>query len=63
VPDRLEGLIGDKRFIDAAVLLVKSIKMSRKPEIADIGAMSELNGYFASQEKASCPGSGANSRR
>lgn len=43
-------MIGDKRFLSAAFLLVRSIKTIGKPEISQIGAMSELKSYFASQE-------------
>lgn len=46
-------MIGDKRFLPAALLLVKSSKTIAKPEIASIGAMSELKAYFASQETVS----------
>lgn len=50
VPDQLEGLIGDKRFLPAALLLVASIKTIQKPEISQIGAISDLKAYFTSQE-------------
>lgn len=50
VPDQLEGLIGDKLFLPAALLLVASTKTIHKPEISQIGAISELKAYLASQE-------------
>ena len=53
VPDRLEGLIGDKKFLSAAQLLVKSSKTVNKPEIASIGAVSDLRAYLTAQETAS----------
>jgi len=56
VPDKLEGLIGDKKFLQAAVLLVSSAKTVNKPEIAVVGAVSELRAYFVSQETVSRAG-------
>lgn len=53
VPDRLEGLIADKKFIQAALLLVKSVKTINKREIGAIGALSELKAYLGSQETVS----------
>jgi exocyst complex component 4 len=55
VPDQLETLIGDKKFLQAAFILVRSVKTINKPEIAEIGAMSELRAYFGSQESVSNP--------
>ena len=52
-PDKLDGLIGDKNFYQAAVLLVKSIKTINKPEITEIGGVSDLKTYFKSQETVS----------
>jgi exocyst complex component 4 len=46
-------LIGDKRFLPAASLLVSSIKTINKPGINQIGAVSELKAYFTSQETVS----------
>jgi len=43
-------LIGDKKFLPAALILVGSIKTINKPEISQIGAVSELKAYFSSQE-------------
>ena len=53
VPDRLESLIGDKRFLPAALILVSSIKAINKPEISQVGALSELKAYLSSQENVS----------
>ncbi|ORY27686.1 Sec8 exocyst complex component-specific domain-domain-containing protein [Naematelia encephala] len=50
VPDQLEGLIGDKRFLQAALILVSSLKTASKGEITEIGAMSELKQYLTAQE-------------
>jgi exocyst complex component 4 len=43
-------MIGDKKFLPAALILVRSIKTVNKAEISQIGAVSELKAYFASQE-------------
>lgn len=50
VPDQLEALIGDKKFLPAALILVRSVKTINKPEISQIGAVSELKAYLQSQE-------------
>ena len=50
VPEQLESLIGDKQFLQAALVLVRSLKTINKPEIAEIGAVSDLRAYFISQE-------------
>lgn len=53
MPEQLESLIGDKRFYQAALLLVRSLKAMNKPEIAEIGALFDLKQYFKSQENVS----------
>ncbi|WVW79702.1 hypothetical protein I302_101672 [Kwoniella bestiolae CBS 10118] len=50
IPDQLESLIGDKRFLQASLILVRSLKTINKPELAEIGALSDLRAYFGSQE-------------
>ncbi|KAL1410158.1 exocyst subunit [Vanrija albida] len=50
VPEQLESLLRDKRFLQAALLLVRSIKLINHEDIRDIGAMSELRLFFNSQE-------------
>ncbi|WVF66723.1 hypothetical protein IAT40_001465 [Kwoniella sp. CBS 6097] len=50
IPDQLESLIGDKRFLQAALILVRSLKTINKPELAEIGALSDLRAYFVAQE-------------
>ena len=50
IPEQLEKLIGDKKFLPAAMILVRSLKTINRPEIAEIGAVSELRAYFLSQE-------------
>jgi len=50
IPEQLETLIGDKKFLQAALILGRSLKTINKPEIAELGAVSELRAYFVSQE-------------
>lgn len=50
VPDVLESLISEKRLLQAAGLLVRSIKLINKQEMLDIGALSDLRSYLGSQE-------------
>ncbi|OXH21821.1 exocyst complex component 4 [Cryptococcus neoformans] len=50
VPDQLESLIGDKRFLQASLILVRSLETINKPELREIGALSDLRSYFVTQE-------------
>ncbi|ODN76972.1 hypothetical protein L202_05535 [Cryptococcus amylolentus CBS 6039] len=50
VPDQLETLIGDKQFLRASLMLVRSLKTVNKPELLEIGALSDLRSYLTSQE-------------
>ncbi|WVQ74376.1 hypothetical protein IAR50_003977 [Cryptococcus sp. DSM 104548] len=50
VPDQLETLIGDKQFLRASLMLVRSLKTVSKPELLEIGALSDLRSYLTSQE-------------
>lgn len=50
VPDMLESLISEKRLLQAAVLLVKSLKTISKPDMIDIGAVADLRSYLTTQE-------------
>ncbi|EIW69172.1 hypothetical protein TREMEDRAFT_31499 [Tremella mesenterica DSM 1558] len=49
-PDQLDGLVGEKKFLKASLILMRSLKTVNRPEIAEIGAMSDLKSYFTSQE-------------
>lgn len=53
VPHQLETLIGDKKFLQAAHILVRSLRTINKPELAQIGALSDLKLYFKNQETVS----------
>ncbi|KAK4052526.1 exocyst subunit [Microbotryomycetes sp. JL221] len=50
IPDRLEGLLSEKRFLSAVVLLVRSLKTIRKPEMMEIGALTDLRSWLVMQE-------------
>jgi exocyst complex component 4 len=50
VPDVLETLMSEKRLLQAAVLLVRSLKVINKPDMLDVGAMIDLRAYLEGQE-------------
>ncbi|KAJ7596856.1 exocyst complex component sec8 [Mycena floridula] len=52
VPDLLETLMSEKRLLQASVLLVRSLKLINKPDMMEIGAVSDLRSYLVSQESA-----------
>lgn len=52
VPDLLETLMSEKRLLQAAILLVRSLKIINKPDMLEIGAVSDLRSYLNSQESA-----------
>ncbi|KAG2159664.1 Sec8 exocyst complex component-specific domain-containing protein [Suillus bovinus] len=52
VPDALETLMSEKRLLQASVLLVRSLKLINKPDMQEIGAVSDLRSYLIGQENA-----------
>jgi exocyst complex component 4 len=50
VADVLESLISEKRFLQAAVILVRSLKMVNNPDMQEVGALADIRGYLISQE-------------
>lgn len=50
VPEKLEASISDKRFLTAVDLLHDALKLIRRPELADIGALSDTKVYLSNQE-------------
>lgn len=52
VPDQLEARISEKRFLTAVDVLQNALRRLRKPELDDIGALSDLRSYLANQETA-----------
>ncbi|CDZ98314.1 Exocyst complex subunit Sec8 [Phaffia rhodozyma] len=52
IPDQFETLLIEKRLLLAALVLVRSLKQINKPEMLEIGALSDLRSYLVSQETA-----------
>ncbi|KZT30767.1 hypothetical protein NEOLEDRAFT_1159877 [Neolentinus lepideus HHB14362 ss-1] len=52
VPDVLETLMSEKRLLQASVLLIRSLKIINKPDMLEIGALSDLRSYLIGQETA-----------
>ncbi|BGP31484.1 exocyst subunit [Rhodotorula toruloides] len=50
LPPSLEASLAKKRFLGAVVLLVRSIKALHKPEMLEIGALSDLRAWAVAQE-------------
>lgn len=50
VPDKLEARISEKRFITAVDILQDALRMIRKSEMENIGALSDLRIYLSNQE-------------
>lgn len=50
VPDVLESLISEKRLLQAAVLLIRSLKLINKQDMLEVGAVSDLRSYLNAQE-------------
>ena len=53
VPDELESLIIDKKWIEAVILLRNSLKAIQQPSILEVGATSDLRSFLQSQENVS----------
>lgn len=50
IPVRLETSMSDKRFLIAVDMLQDALLLVRKPELEDIGALSEMKVYLSNQE-------------
>lgn len=50
VPDQLETLMSEKKLLLASLVLVRALKTINKPEMLEIGALSDLRSYLSSQE-------------
>ncbi|CAI6333248.1 unnamed protein product [Periconia digitata] len=50
VPDKLEARISEKRFLTAVDILQDALRMIRKSEMENIGALSDLRTYLSNQE-------------
>ena len=45
--------MSEKRLLQAAILLVRSLKIINKPDMLEIGAVSDLRSYLNGQESVS----------
>lgn len=50
VPDKLEARISEKRFLSAVDILQDALRMIRKSEMGELGALSDLRIYLSNQE-------------
>lgn len=50
MPERLESLIGDRKFLQAAVILTRSLKTIDREEMLEIEALNELRVYLQAQK-------------
>lgn len=50
VPEKLEACISEKRFLAAVDLLQDALKVSKRSELEDIGALGDLKVYLSNQE-------------
>ncbi|KAF2157948.1 Sec8 exocyst complex component [Myriangium duriaei CBS 260.36] len=50
MPEKIEAQISDKRFLGAVDTLQEALKLIRKPEMEEIGALSDLQVYLSNQE-------------
>lgn len=50
LPEKLESRISDKRFLAAVEVLHTGLRLLRRSELEDIGALSDTRAYFTNQE-------------
>ncbi|CAP98878.1 Pc22g15900 [Penicillium rubens Wisconsin 54-1255] len=50
LPEKLESQISDKRFLAAVDVLHTGLRVLRRSELEDIGALSDIRAYFTNQE-------------
>ncbi|KAF2238753.1 hypothetical protein EV356DRAFT_479326 [Viridothelium virens] len=50
VPEKLEGRISEKRFISAVEVLQDALRLIRRSDMENIGALSDLRVYLSNQE-------------
>lgn len=53
VPEQLDARISNKHFLSAVEILQDALRLIRKSELDDIGALSDLRSYFSNQETVS----------
>ena len=52
VPEKLEARISEKRFLTAVDVLQEALRLVRRSEFDDLGAITDLRIYFANQEQS-----------
>lgn len=50
LPEKLESLISDKRFLAAVEVLHKAFRLLRRSDLDNIGALADIRAYFTNQE-------------
>ncbi|PYI20744.1 hypothetical protein BO86DRAFT_417918 [Aspergillus japonicus CBS 114.51] len=50
LPEKLESRISDKRFLAAVEVLHDALRLLRRSELENIGALADIRAYFGSQE-------------
>ncbi|WFD31722.1 Xaa-Pro aminopeptidase [Malassezia sp. CBS 17886] len=50
VPDELESLMSEKQFLRATQLLMRSLRLIQRDDLAEVGATADLRAYLRSQE-------------
>lgn len=50
LPEKLESLISDKRFLAAVEVLHTGLRLLRRSELEEIGALADIRAYFSNQE-------------
>jgi Xaa-Pro aminopeptidase len=50
LPEKLESTISDKRFLAAVDILHTALRLLRRSELEDIGALADIRAYFNNQE-------------
>lgn len=52
LPEKLESRLSDKRFLGAVEVLHDALRLLRRSELANIGALSDVRAYFENQESS-----------
>lgn len=50
VPDRLEALLAERRFLRAVQIVMRALKMINKPELLEVGAVHDIRHWLVLQE-------------
>lgn len=53
VPEQLDAQISSKRFLSAVNILQDALRLIRRSDLEDIGALGDLRIYFGNQEMVS----------